>query len=67
MMTALASVIDSKDPDEIERIIQQGIPDPVGTFYRFSLARSLLRRAALVPDAQRHELPLPKASEGRST
>jgi len=67
MMTALASVIDSKDPDEIERIIQQGIPDPVGTFYRFSLARSLLRRAALIPDAQRHELPLPKASEGRST
>ena len=47
MMTALASVIDSQDPAEIRRIIQEGIPDPVGTFYRFSLPRSLLRRSAL--------------------
>jgi len=44
MMTALASVIDSEDPEEIDRIIREGIPDPVGTFYRFSLAGSLLRR-----------------------
>ena len=44
MMTALASVIDSNDPDEIDRIIRDGIPDPVGTFYRFGLAHSLLRR-----------------------
>ena len=47
MMTALASVIDSDDPEEIERIVSEGIPDPVGTFYRFSLARSLLRRGRL--------------------
>jgi F420-non-reducing hydrogenase small subunit len=47
MMTALASVIDSQDPKEIERIITEGIPDPIGTFYRFSLANSLLRRKAL--------------------
>ncbi len=47
MMTALASVIDADDPEEIERIIREGIPDPVGSFYRFSLARSLLRRAKL--------------------
>jgi len=45
LMSALASVIDSNDPDEIDRIIKEGIPDPVGTFYRFSLARSLLRRS----------------------
>ena len=32
MMTALASVIDSNDPEEIDRIIREGIPDPVGTF-----------------------------------
>jgi F420-non-reducing hydrogenase small subunit len=44
LMSALASVIDSNDPDEIDRIIEKGIPDPVGTFYRFSLAGSLLRR-----------------------
>ncbi|MEW6568944.1 MAG: oxidoreductase [Chloroflexota bacterium] len=47
MISALASVIDSNDPDEINRIIEQGIPDPIGTFYRFSLAHSLLRRRAL--------------------
>jgi F420-non-reducing hydrogenase small subunit len=45
LMAALASVIDSDDPDEIERIIAEGIPDPVGTFYRFSLAGSSLRRS----------------------
>ena len=67
MMTALASVIDSNDPDEIEKIVREGIPDPVGTFYRFGLANSLLRRSALVPDAQRHELPLPKPTEERSS
>lgn len=44
LMSGLASVIDSNDPEEIERIIAEGIPDAVGTFYRFSLANSLLRR-----------------------
>ena len=47
MITALASVIDSDDPEEIDRIIKEGIPDPVGTFYRFRLAGSQLRRSAL--------------------
>jgi F420-non-reducing hydrogenase small subunit len=47
LMSALASVIDSDDPDEINEIIRKGIPDPVGTFYRFSLAGSLLRRGKL--------------------
>jgi F420-non-reducing hydrogenase small subunit len=45
MMTALASVIDSSDPEEIDHIIRQGIPDPVGSFCRFSLAGSQLRRS----------------------
>lgn len=44
MMTALASVIDSNDPDEIEEILD-GIVDPAGTFYRFSLPHSLFRAA----------------------
>ncbi|MCC6125447.1 MAG: oxidoreductase [Pirellulales bacterium] len=44
LMSAMASVIDSNDPEEIDGIIKDGIPDPVGTFYRFSLAKSLLRR-----------------------
>ena len=47
LMSALASVIDSDNPEEIDRIIEKGIPDPVGTFYRFSLAHSLLRRKKL--------------------
>jgi F420-non-reducing hydrogenase small subunit len=45
LMSAVASVIDSNDEAEIDRIIAEGIPDPVGTFYRFSLAGSLLRRS----------------------
>jgi len=44
MMSAVASVIDSDDPEEIQQIIDDGIPDPVGSFYRFSLAASFLRR-----------------------
>lgn len=42
LISAFASVIDSKDEAEIERILD-GIPDPVGQVYRFSLAKSLLR------------------------
>jgi F420-non-reducing hydrogenase small subunit len=42
LIAAFASVIDSNDPDEINRILD-GIPDPAGQFYRFSLAGSLLR------------------------
>lgn len=53
LMAALASVIDSNDPAEIEQIIREGIPDPVGTFYRFSLPGSLLRRKHKVQAAAR--------------
>ncbi|MBI9044380.1 MAG: hypothetical protein JEZ06_07830 [Anaerolineaceae bacterium] len=42
LMTAFASVVDSNDPDEISDILD-GIPDPAGQFYRFNLAKSLLR------------------------
>ena len=42
LMSAVASVIDSNNPDEIEKILD-GIPDPAGMFYRFNLAGSLLR------------------------
>lgn len=44
LITAFASVIDSNEPEEIERILDT-LPDPVGQFYRFSLAGSLLRAA----------------------
>jgi F420-non-reducing hydrogenase small subunit len=43
MISALASVIDSEDPEEIEEILDQ-VLDPVGSFYRFSLAKAMLGR-----------------------
>jgi F420-non-reducing hydrogenase small subunit len=45
-LSAVASIIDSNDPEEINKIIQS-IRDPVGTFYRYSLSNSLLRRARI--------------------
>ncbi len=45
MVAALASVIDSEDPDEIDRILD-GIVDPVGTFYRFSMAKATLAKVS---------------------
>jgi F420-non-reducing hydrogenase small subunit len=52
MLTAIASVIDVGKPgeseEEIDRKLEEvldTIPDPAGTFYRFSMARSILKRA----------------------
>ena len=45
MISAISSVIDSQDAVEIGRILDQ-IPDPVGTFYRFSVPASMLHRRA---------------------
>jgi F420-non-reducing hydrogenase small subunit len=41
LIAAFASVIDANEPEDIERILD-GIPDPAGQCYRFSLASSLL-------------------------
>ncbi|MBC7237622.1 MAG: oxidoreductase, partial [Chloroflexi bacterium] len=46
-LSAIASIIDSEDKQEIERIIET-IEDPLGTFYRFSLPRSFLKRSRIV-------------------
>ncbi len=43
MIAALASVIDAKSPEETDAILD-GIVDPVGTFYRFSMAKATLGR-----------------------
>ncbi len=40
---SIASIIDSDDPEEIEAIVDQML-DPVGTFYRFNIAGSLIGR-----------------------
>jgi F420-non-reducing hydrogenase small subunit len=45
-LSAVASIIDSKNEDEIRSILE-GVLDPVGTCYRFSLPDSLVRRAAI--------------------
>jgi F420-non-reducing hydrogenase small subunit len=52
MLSAVASVIASKDPAEIDEILG-GVVDPVGTFYRFSLPHSLLQRARVPADETR--------------
>jgi len=44
MLSAIASVIESEDPAEIDEIIAS-IPDLAGTIYRFGLADSMIRRA----------------------
>ncbi len=46
LLSAVASVIDASDPAEIQRVVET-IRDPVGTFYRYSLPDSLLRRARI--------------------
>lgn len=46
MLSAIATMIDSNDPEEIENIIEQ-IEDPAGTFYRFSLPSAIIRRTVL--------------------
>jgi F420-non-reducing hydrogenase small subunit len=46
MMSAIATMIDANDPEEIEKIVAT-IDDPAGTFYRFSLPGSIIRRKLL--------------------
>lgn len=43
VLSAMASVIDSNDESEIERVLE-ALPDPVGAFYRYSLPSSMLVR-----------------------
>lgn len=43
LLSAVATLVDSNDPGEIQAIISQ-ITDPAGTFYRFGLPNSLLAR-----------------------
>ncbi len=48
MLSSLCANVAAAQEEEIRRI-EAGIPDPVGTFYRYGLARSLLRRRADLP------------------
>lgn len=54
MLSTVASIVDAPTPEEIA-VIAGTVPDPVGTFYRFGLANSLLRRAKVA--APKSEVP----------
>jgi F420-non-reducing hydrogenase small subunit len=49
IVSFLSSLLESKDESEIDRILAT-IPDPVGSFYRYSLPGSLLRRKRSNPN-----------------
>lgn len=46
MVAALGSIIDATSPEEARKVIDT-IADPMGTFYRFSMAVSLLKRVQI--------------------
>ena len=43
MLSALSSVFEAESEEEIQKLADS-VPDPIGTFYRFSLAHSVMRR-----------------------
>jgi F420-non-reducing hydrogenase small subunit len=43
MLSSLSSNLSAEEDGQIEQVLE-GIPDPVGTFYRYGLAKCLLRR-----------------------
>jgi F420-non-reducing hydrogenase small subunit len=47
-VSAIAAMVDATDPHAVEAILS-AIPDPVGTFYRYSLPASRLRRRVTEP------------------
>jgi F420-non-reducing hydrogenase small subunit len=48
ILSSLCSNIAAKDEEGINKALE-GIPDPVGTFYRYGLAKSMLRRKVSLP------------------
>lgn len=47
IISAIGSLIDTQGNDERAKQIVSEIPDPAGTFYRFGLPNSILKRASL--------------------
>jgi F420-non-reducing hydrogenase small subunit len=50
MLSSLCANVAAKELEDIEQTLAS-IPDPVGTFYRYGLAKSLLRRKVNLPTA----------------
>ncbi|MCD6338307.1 MAG: oxidoreductase [Verrucomicrobia bacterium] len=48
LLSSLCANVAPKEEEAIDKALR-GIPDPVGTFYRYGLARSLLRRKVDLP------------------
>ena len=48
ILSSLCANVAARDEQGIQDALQ-GIPDPVGTFYRYGLANSMLRRRADLP------------------
>jgi len=48
MISSLCSSLTAKEDEEIDRVLD-GIPDPLGTFYRYTLPRTLFRRKIDLP------------------
>jgi F420-non-reducing hydrogenase small subunit len=48
ILSSLCANVAPKDEKEIDKVLA-GIPDPVGTFYRYGLAKSFLRRKVDLP------------------
>ena len=49
ILSAVCSNVAAKEAADIGRTLE-GIPDPIGTFYRYGLAKSLLRRKVDLPN-----------------
>jgi len=52
ILSSLCANVSAQDEQEIQDILR-GIPDPVGTFYRYGLANSILRRRVDLSPAER--------------
>jgi F420-non-reducing hydrogenase small subunit len=46
ILSSICSNIEAKTEEEIDAVLEE-IPDPVGTFYRYGLAASLLRKKVM--------------------
>ncbi|KLU59871.1 NAD-reducing hydrogenase HoxS subunit delta [Peptococcaceae bacterium CEB3] len=67
LLSALATLVDSKDLDEIQGLIDQ-VVDPAGYFYRFGMSSSLLKHKVLRPEeagAQQAETKAQVAAAGQ--